>query len=145
MDSLEVERVSIAFFAHVAGHLDRLLLSVSCGKDTQSAAKSNSLPSNQRPHDLDLVYWTPGPTWKSSHRDRMENREFCGQEERRRKTKSCKANSGPLQNHLKPHVVTSESSDTLCKSPVENCTPDHHRMGVILDLNRGWSDKQNYT
>lgn len=69
MDSLEVERVSIAFVACAAGHRDRLLLGVSCGKDTKSAAKLNSLPSSQRPHDLDSVYWTLGPTWKSSDGD----------------------------------------------------------------------------
>lgn len=52
MDSLGGELVSVASSARVAGHLDRLLLGVSCGK-TKSAAKSNSLPSTKDP-----VTWT---------------------------------------------------------------------------------------
>ncbi len=79
--------------ACVAGHLDRLLLGVSYGKDTKSAAKSNSLPSERRPCDLNSVYWTPGPTWKSPDRNAEEDTQF-------EQTKWCKTTSELLQNNF---------------------------------------------
>lgn len=102
-----------------ASHLERLLLSVSCGKGTKSAAKLNSLPSNQRSHDLGLVYWTPGPTWKSSHRDKERTKgSVVGEGEV--KNKIMQSQSGPLQNHLKPHVAIYESNNPLYRDPDGN-------------------------
>lgn len=122
MNRWTVLKLALLFVACVASHLDRLLLSVSCGKDTKPAAKLNSLPSNQRPHDLDSVYWTPGPTWKSSDRDR----EFCGQEERSEKQihatltlSHSKTNLNLMWRRLNPMLHCTELQ-------LKTFRPDHH-------------------
>jgi len=101
MDSLKVELVSVAFV--IAGHLDRLLLCVSCtgGEKMQKISQNKQCPSNQRPYYLDTVYWTPGPPWKSSDRDRGEHTELCGWEKRREKKNSAKPTLSHSKNHLK--------------------------------------------